>query len=80
MLILWWWLDVWSHWLAVVEAAMPPPPVGPHDGPPDGGTVVNMAHWRRTHPTPNHNGWAASPRIGPEARPTGSTAAAAGET
>jgi hypothetical protein len=79
MLILWWWLDVWSSWLTVLEAAMPSPVGPPPDHP---GKIIDMAHWRRTHPdhTPGHNGWAASPRIGPEARPIGSTAAAAGET
>lgn len=61
-MIFWiWWFDVWSHWLSILDAATPPPPRGPPEHPPEGGTVVNLAHWRRTHPhhTPGHNGWAA---------------------
>jgi len=54
MMMIWWWLDVWAHWFALLEIAIPPPPLAP---PPDGGTVVNMADWRRSHP--DHNGWAA---------------------
>lgn len=58
-MIFWiWWLEIWSSWLTVLDAATPPPR-GPPEHPPDGGTVVNLAHWRRTHPTPGHNGWAA---------------------
>lgn len=58
MLIFWWWLDVWQHWLSVLEVATPPPTP---EHPPDGCHVINMAHWQRTHPdhTPGHNGWAA---------------------
>lgn len=58
MLLFWWWLDIWSHWLTVLEVAAEPPPVAP---PPDGCRVINMADWRRTHPDhpPGHNGWAA---------------------
>lgn len=57
MLIFWWWLGVWSSWLTVLDAATPPPPRGPPEHPPDGCRVIDLAHWRRTHPT--HNGWAA---------------------
>jgi hypothetical protein len=50
-----WWLEICSHWLAVLDVAVPPPPRGP---PPEGRpNIINLADWRRSHP--DHNGWAA---------------------
>jgi len=48
MLIFWWWLDVWSHWFAMLEMAVPPPrPDPPPDHP---GKIIDLEDWRRSHP------------------------------